>query len=156
MKTGAPSPVLLLPDAAHTVALGAAIGAYFKVGDLICLGGPLGAGKTTLARGVIAAWTGREEDVPSPTFSLVQTYEGERGQLWHCDLYRLDGPGETLELGLDDAWTQAATLIEWPDRLGPFLPGRRLDVILAPLSGGRSVTFSAHGGHPGPQEWGLT
>lgn len=134
-----------LPDAAATLALGRRLGAVLTPGDVVCLEGGLGAGKTTLARGAIAAWTGREEDAPSPTYTLVQTYEGANGELWHCDLYRLKHPGEAWELGLEDAFAYAACLIEWPERLAGALPRARLDITLAPYGEGRRARLAAHG-----------
>lgn len=134
-----------LPDAAATVALGRRLGAQLGRGDIVCLSGNLGAGKTTLARGAIAAWTGREEDAPSPTYTLVQTYEGPRGELWHVDLYRLKRQEEGWELGLEEAFATAATLIEWPERLEGQLPRDRLDIELQPAGEGRRAALNAHG-----------
>ena len=144
-QTLADSREIVLPDAAETLALGARVGAVLGAGDVVCLIGGLGAGKTTLARGAVQAWTGTPEQAPSPTYTLVQTYEGERGELWHCDLYRLNRPEDAFELGLEDAFASAATLIEWPDRLGPALPAERLDISLAPQQQGRLATLKAHG-----------
>jgi tRNA threonylcarbamoyladenosine biosynthesis protein TsaE len=145
----APVPVdsrdIALPDAAATQALGARLGARLAQGDVVCLAGNLGAGKTTLARGVIQAWTGEDEEAPSPTYTLVQTYEGERGELWHVDLYRLKRPQEAWELGLDEAFATAATLIEWPERLEEQLPRDRLDIALSPEGEGRRAALTAHG-----------
>lgn len=136
---------IALPDAAATVALGARLGARLAAGDVVCLSGNLGAGKTTLARGVIGAWTGSAEEAPSPTYTLVQTYEGARGELWHVDLYRLKRPDDAWELGLDDAFVSAATLIEWPERLEGHLPRDRLDIDLTPADEGRRAALIAHG-----------
>jgi tRNA threonylcarbamoyladenosine biosynthesis protein TsaE len=136
---------ITLPDAAATLALGRRVGARLKVGDVVCLSGGLGAGKTTLARGAIEAWTGEAEEAPSPSYTLVQTYEGARGELWHCDLYRLKRPEDASELGLEDAFAAAATLIEWPGRLAGALPRDRLDIDLAPFNDGRRATLKAHG-----------
>ena len=136
---------ITLPDAASTLALGRRVGARLGAGDVVCLSGGLGAGKTTLARGAIEAWTGAEEEAPSPTYTLVQTYEGERGELWHCDLYRLKRPEDAFELGLEDAFASAAVLMEWPERLGGALPSDRLDIDLAPQVEGRRATLKAHG-----------
>jgi tRNA threonylcarbamoyladenosine biosynthesis protein TsaE len=94
---------------------------------------------------VIEAWTDSEEEAPSPTYTLVQTYEGERGELWHCDLYRLKRPEDAFELGLEDAFASAATLIEWPERLEGALPRDRLDIAFAPQDGGRRAILKAHG-----------
>jgi tRNA threonylcarbamoyladenosine biosynthesis protein TsaE len=134
-----------LPDAAATVALGRRIGACLAPGDVVCLSGGLGAGKTTLARGAIEAWTGAAEEVPSPTYTLAQAYDGPRGQLWHVDLYRLKRPEEAWELGLEDAFVDAACLIEWPERLEGQLPPDRLEIALAPEGEGRSAALCAHG-----------
>jgi tRNA threonylcarbamoyladenosine biosynthesis protein TsaE len=134
-----------LPDAAATLALGHRLGAVLQLGDVVCLSGGLGAGKTTLARGAISAWTGADEEAPSPTYTLVQTYEGEKGELWHCDLYRLKSPDDAWELGLEDAFATAACLIEWPERLGGALPRDRLEVELAPEGEGRRAALAAHG-----------
>lgn len=139
------SRAIALADAASTLALGRRLGARLEAGDVICLSGELGAGKTTLARGAIEAWTGREEEAPSPTYTLVQTYEGEKGELWHVDLYRLKQPDDAWELGLEDAFASAACLIEWPERLEGQLPRDRLDIALRPEGEGRSAAFTAHG-----------
>jgi tRNA threonylcarbamoyladenosine biosynthesis protein TsaE len=136
---------IALPDAAATLALGRRLGAHLAPGDVVCLTGNLGAGKTTLARGVIEAWTGAPEDAPSPTYTLVQTYEGARGELWHVDLYRLKRSDEAWELGLDEAFVRAACVIEWPERLAGDLPRDRLDIELTPHGEGRRATLTAHG-----------
>jgi tRNA threonylcarbamoyl adenosine modification protein YjeE len=115
------SPPHVLPDADATEALGRRVGAALPHGATLYLQGELGAGKTTFARGIIAAWTGEAHtEAPSPSFTLVQVYDGPRGVLTHADLYRLNAPEETLELGLEDAAAQGALLVEWPERLGPF------------------------------------
>jgi tRNA threonylcarbamoyladenosine biosynthesis protein TsaE len=134
-----------LPDVAATLALGKRIGAQLQAGDVVCLKGDLGAGKTTLARAAIEAWTGAPEDAPSPTYTLVQTYDGPRGELWHVDLYRLKRPEDAWELGLEDAFATAACLIEWPERLQGQLPADRLDVDLSPAGEGRKASLTAHG-----------
>lgn len=136
---------IALPDAAATVALGRRLGAQLAAGDVVCLVGGLGAGKTTLARGAIEAWTGAPEEAPSPTYTLVQTYEGARGELWHVDLYRLKQPDDAWELGLEDAFAYAACLIEWPERLQGQLPRDRLDLSLAQDGEGRRARLEAHG-----------
>ena len=118
-------------------------------GDVVCLSGGLGAGKTTLARGAIAAWMGADEEAPSPTYTLLQIYDGAKGALWHVDLYRLKRPEEAWELGLEDAYAEAACLIEWPQRLGADLPGDRLEVALTPQGEGRCAKLLAHGAWTG-------
>ena len=130
-----------------TESLGAAVAASLAVGDVVCLWGPLGAGKTTLARGLIRALTGPDEEIPSPTFTLVQVYEGSRLTLAHFDLYRLDRPEEVDELGLDDATDQGAAVIEWPERLGDRLPRpspSMLSTISSRSRGRRSPSRSGH------------
>ncbi len=121
---------LYLPDDAATTVLGALIAPFLHAGDVVYLTGDLGMGKSTLARGLIRALTTADQDVPSPTFTLVQTYDTAAFVLWHLDLYRLTDPEETLELGLDDALADGALLIEWPDRLGHFGFDARLDISL--------------------------
>ena len=111
-------------------AWGARLAKILCIGDIIALEGTLGSGKTTLARSIIRAVYGEATVVPSPTFTLVQVYEGERLPIWHCDLYRLRGPEETLELGLDEAYREAVTLIEWPGKLGRALPEQALHLRL--------------------------
>ena len=111
-------------------AWGARLAKVLRVGDIIALKGNLGSGKTTLARAIIRAIYGEATVVPSPTFTLVQIYEGERLPIWHCDLYRLKDQEETLELGLEEAYREALTLIEWPDRLGAALPNHALHLRL--------------------------
>lgn len=139
------SRAIALPDAAATLALGRRLGEALGRGDVVCLSGNLGAGKTTLARGAIEAWTGRGEEAPSPTYTLVQTYESAKGELWHVDLYRLKRPDDAWELGLEDAFVDAACLIEWPERLEGRLPRDRLDIELTPHGEGRSAALHAHG-----------
>lgn len=139
MRAARPEPTaaFFLPSEAATVALGAALGARLQSGDALLLQGALGAGKTTLARGAIGAWTGGAEEAPSPTYTLVQTYEGPRGTLQHMDLYRLTRPEEVFELGLEDALEGGAAIIEWPERLGPLTPPGALRVELAEQGAGR-------------------
>lgn len=105
-----------------TVALASRIAPLLRCGDTFLLEGPIGAGKTAFSRALIRARLGRMEDVPSPTFTIVQTYDHLDGDIWHCDLYRLSHPDEAIELGLDEAFTSAICLIEWPDRLGTDSP----------------------------------
>jgi tRNA threonylcarbamoyladenosine biosynthesis protein TsaE len=114
-----------------TARLGQKLAALLLPGEVLALGGDLGAGKTALARALVRAWTGDpEEEVPSPTFTLVQTYEGLRGEVWHFDLYRLEKPEDALELGFEEALGRALVLIEWPQRLGSLLPDERIEINL--------------------------
>ena len=121
---------LALADEAATEALGRRLADAARPGDTIALAGPLGAGKTTLARAFIRRLTSAAEEVPSPTFTLVQTYPGRGGTIWHFDLFRLARPEEALELDFDEAVAGGIVLIEWPERLGALLPARRLEVRL--------------------------
>jgi len=120
-----------LPNPAATDELGRRLAAILRAGDVVALEGPLGSGKTALARAAIRALTGPEEDVPSPTFTLVQSYESEQGPLYHFDLYRLEAPDQAVELGIDDAFADGISLVEWPERLGGYLPRRHLKITLA-------------------------
>jgi tRNA threonylcarbamoyl adenosine modification protein YjeE len=120
---------LRLSGAAATEALGARIGAGLKPGDAVALEGDLGAGKTTLARAILAA-LGVAGAVPSPTFTLVQCYETDKFPVRHYDLYRIENPAELDELGLEEALEEGAALIEWPERAGGRIPGDALHVKL--------------------------
>ena len=126
---------LFLPDPAATERLAAIIAGQARAGDAILLSGDLGAGKTHFARAFINALTPDPEDVPSPTFTLVQTYDALAQavpvRIWHFDLYRLKSPEETLELGIDEVFAEGIALIEWPDRLGYFKPREHLELRLA-------------------------
>ena len=122
---------LVLTDLAATRRLAAALADRLAPGDMIGLGGPLGAGKTTFARAVIHALGDGREEVPSPTFTLVQVYDLERLSLWHFDLYRLSHAEDVFELGYEDALADAVSLVEWPERLGDLLPTDRLEVHLS-------------------------
>jgi tRNA threonylcarbamoyladenosine biosynthesis protein TsaE len=134
-----------LPAETDTQRLGAAIAAELKRGEAVCLSGPLGAGKSTLARALIQALAGPETEVPSPTFTLVQSYVAPALVLAHFDLYRLSGPDEVTELGLDEALDEGAAVIEWPERLGRRLPPDRLDIEFALDGESRRARLSPHG-----------
>ncbi|TFL20145.1 tRNA (adenosine(37)-N6)-threonylcarbamoyltransferase complex ATPase subunit type 1 TsaE [Jannaschia formosa] len=128
-------PTLRLPGPAATDRLARALAPALGPGDVLLLDGPVGAGKTALARAAIRAIRGAHglppEDVPSPTFTLVQTYEAGAFEIWHADLYRLSDPAEVLELGLAEAFDDALCLIEWPDRLGADRPAHAVTLRLA-------------------------
>jgi tRNA threonylcarbamoyl adenosine modification protein YjeE len=118
------------PESTATIArlLGSRLGA----GDCVLLTGDVGAGKTHFARALIQSLLSFPEDVPSPTFTLVQIYDSDTGpEIWHADLYRLSAPSEIEELGLIDAMENAICLIEWPDRLASLRPEDALDITLA-------------------------
>ena len=113
----------------ETAQIAAKLAPELGPGDIVCLHGNLGMGKSVFARALIRALTENpEQEVPSPTFTLVQTYESKTGEIWHFDLYRLKDPDEVYELGWEDALSQAISLIEWPERLGYLLPPDRLDI----------------------------
>ena len=120
------------------LALGARIGAVLRAGDTVALTGELGAGKTTLIRGLIQAKL-PEIEVPSPTYTLVQTYDFPDYELWHCDLYRLKHPDEVFEIGLMDAFGEAVCLLEWPDKIGGYLPEDALNLHIRFKDEGRVV-----------------
>ena len=138
-----------LPDAEATGRLGAAVAVALKPGDAVCLNGPLGAGKSTLARALVRALTTPHEDVPSPTFTLVQFYSGLHFPVAHFDLYRLERADEAFEIGLDEALEEGAAVIEWPERLGGRLPEDRLDIDIAISGAGRIARLSPHGAWKG-------
>lgn len=121
---------LWLPDEAATAALGALIARQLRASDVLYLDGDLGMGKSSLARGLIRSLTNPDQDVPSPTFTLIQSYDAPAFEILHLDLYRLKSPEEVYELGLDDALPHAVLLIEWPDRLGHLGFDDRLDICL--------------------------
>ncbi len=138
--------IVELPDENATAALAARLAALARPGDVIALSGELGAGKTSFARAFIRA-RGGDETVPSPTFTLVQTYDLSGGAVWHFDLYRLRHAEEAWELGIEEAFEEGISLIEWPERLGPLLPARHLLVALdfAAAPGARRATLSGDG-----------
>ncbi|MEQ8709555.1 MAG: tRNA (adenosine(37)-N6)-threonylcarbamoyltransferase complex ATPase subunit type 1 TsaE [Rhodospirillales bacterium] len=137
----------LLLTESDTAHLGAELAALARPGDVIALAGDLGAGKSVMARGFIRALAGQDIDVPSPTFTLLQTYETPDAVVWHFDLYRLEDPEEIWELGVEDAFDEGISLFEWPGKGGSAIPADRLTVSLtiraddsreASLSGGPS------------------
>jgi len=130
-----------------TVALAEALCPMLSAGDVLLLEGQIGAGKTFFARALITALLrdfGTPEDIPSPTFTLIQTYDAGDLEIWHSDLYRLSHIEEVEELGLLDAFHAALCLVEWPDRLGPETPGTalRLGFELGRKHGARAVEIS--------------
>ena len=136
-----------LPDETATAALARGLAARARSGDVIALWGDLGAGKSVFARAFINARPGAPEDVPSPTFTLVQVYERGPVPVWHFDLYRIERPEEIIELGFEEALAEGIVLIEWPDRLGPLLPPERLDLRLefAAEANARKAEMTGHG-----------
>ncbi len=116
-------------DEAATGALARKVAHIARPRDVITLAGTLGAGKTAFARAFITAQGGGEE-VPSPTFTLLQVYDAADGTIYHFDLYRLEAPEDAFEIGIEDAFAEGISLIEWPDRLGRYLPRERLDITI--------------------------
>jgi tRNA threonylcarbamoyladenosine biosynthesis protein TsaE len=138
-----PNCTLFLPGEDDTARLGVGLAPRLGPGSTVLLAGPIGSGKTHLARALIRARMGKpREDVPSPSFTLVQTYPAEGVEIWHADLYRLNHPDEVLELGLDDAFRTAICLVEWPDRLGRDVPEGALLLRFEAQGEGRKVTAS--------------
>jgi tRNA threonylcarbamoyladenosine biosynthesis protein TsaE len=130
---------------ADTTRFGAAIAGALMKGEAVCLTGPLGAGKSVLARGLIRKIAPAERDVPSPTFTLVQYYQGAKLNLAHFDLYRLERADEAFELGLGEALETGAAVIEWAEKLGRHAPRNRLDVEMSIDGESRHVRLRPHG-----------
>jgi tRNA threonylcarbamoyladenosine biosynthesis protein TsaE len=133
---------VILANEAETHAVGQALAGMLRSGDIIALFGDLGAGKTSLARGILSG-LGLNEEAPSPSFPLVIPYDPPTVSLpvWHVDLYRLEGPEQAEELGLDEALIDGALIIEWPDRLGAALWPEALKLTLEPeAKSGRRLT----------------
>jgi tRNA threonylcarbamoyladenosine biosynthesis protein TsaE len=145
-STGKP---LEIKDEKALAALAARIALLLKTGDLVTLVGDLGAGKTAFARALINSLSPLPEEVPSPTFTLVQTYDLPQISLWHFDLYRLEEKAmDILELGWDDARHEGVCLVEWPERLGSLLPRDRLEIkigFVKDSENSRTVILSPHG-----------
>ena len=140
---------LHLPDEAATARVGRALAPALAPGDWVALQGPLGAGKSALARAVLRARLGDPEaEIPSPSYTLVNVYETGGQEFWHADLYRLAGIDDLQELGLADAADRGAiVLLEWPERLGGDAPERALTLTLAMAAdGGRGLTIATAGG----------
>jgi len=140
---------IVLADAAATEAFGAALAPLLRGGDVVALFGALGAGKTTLSRGILRG-LGHDGDVASPTFPIVQAYAppDTRLPLWHVDLYRIEDPAELEEIGLDEARADAALLIEWPERLPRLWPEALRLALEVEADGARALTASV------PPAWG--
>lgn len=136
---------MILPDIGAMQTLGGRIAAKLQKGDVIALEGGLGAGKTTLARAILAA-LGHEGEVPSPTFTIIETYDAPslRLPVAHADFYRLEDPSEALELGLDDYRDGAVLIAEWPDHAGGFAhEAGCLSILLETAGEGRIATVKA-------------
>lgn len=141
-------PEVVVPDEAAMAEFARRLAGCSRRGDILALSGDLGVGKTTFARAFIRAYGRPTEEVPSPTFTLVQVYDpldAAAPPIYHFDLYRLDSPEDAFELGLEDAFACGISLIEWPDRLGAWLPAARLDLAFAfgATEGARIVSMGA-------------
>lgn len=141
---------LTLPTPDATEALARVLGARLRPGDVLLLSGGIGAGKTHFARALVQSLLQTPEDVPSPTFTLVQEYDTRSGPLWHADLYRLTGPQEIVELGLLDAFEDAICLVEWPDRLQDLAPASALHLTFRTVGDGDTRTLTIGWSDP---EW---
>ncbi len=155
MSSAAPDSIFtcFLPDPAATAAFAERLAPALQPGDVVALWGDLGAGKSTLARAVIQALSADADEVPSPTFTLVQTYPVEirapggrpqSAELWHFDLYRLTTPDQAYDLAIEDAFQDGISLIEWPDRLDYLLPQERLDIQLENAGDGRQLRLAGN------------
>lgn len=131
---------LFLPDEDATDALGRWLAPALRAGDTVLLTGVIGAGKTHLVRAILRHRLGAGTEVPSPTFTLVQSYADGDLEIVHADLYRVSHTDEVIELGLDDTMAKGIALIEWPERMGTYRPTDALDLTLSPLGEGRHLT----------------
>jgi len=141
---------LSLLDDTDTDHLGKSLAVIARAGDCILLKGQIGAGKSALARAFIRERLGADTEVPSPTFTLVQTYGSETLEIWHADLYRLGDPQEAVELGLTDAFADHICLIEWPELLGDLIPDTALDICLTVTPDAHIATLT-YGSHWAPR-----
>jgi tRNA threonylcarbamoyladenosine biosynthesis protein TsaE len=140
--------MIRLTRPAETETFGRRLAAALRPGDVVALYGDLGAGKTTLARGLLRG-LGFQGDVASPTFPIVQPYDELRLPVWHVDLYRIEGPEELDELALEEALDEGALVIEWPERMGAALWPHALRLTLQrDGEGARALTAEV------PPAWG--
>lgn len=125
---------------AQTKKIAADLISDLQSGDVLCLYGDLGAGKSVFARSLIRSLSGDPDlNVPSPTFTLVQSYDTKHGQIWHCDFYRLEIPEEVFELGWDDIEDNFLTLIEWPQKIAPYLPENCIKIEISEMKDHRVI-----------------
>jgi tRNA threonylcarbamoyladenosine biosynthesis protein TsaE len=134
--------ILPLADADASTAFAARLAAHVTAPCTLLLSGEIGAGKSHLARALMRALGVTDRDIPSPTFTLVQTYDSPAGPVWHSDLYRLSSVDEAEELGLFEAFETAICLVEWPDRLDGEAPADALWLHLEPAGSGRRLTLT--------------
>ena len=137
---------LTLSNIAQTKRFANCLSQFIAPGRVFCLSGPLGAGKSELARAMITTCCGPQDDIPSPTFTLVQPYLSDAGfEVWHMDLYRLETAEQALALGIEDAFYACCCLVEWPDKLQEWLPADqiRIDLAMGSDTGARVVALAA-------------
>lgn len=137
-----------IENQAQTERLAQQIAALARQGDVLALHGDLGVGKSVFSRAFIRALTSPDEEVPSPTFTLVQIYDSEQGEIYHFDMYRLEQPDDALELGIEEAFNDGISLIEWPSKLGTYLPWDCLHITInntGQSETARSLEFSSQG-----------
>ena len=108
-------------------------------GDVVALYGTLGVGKTTLVRAIVRTFLGQRTDVPSPTFTLLQTYETKKYPIYHFDFYRLKSPNEAYEIGIEDAFASGVSFVEWPEKIGNLLPKKHIAVRIDMIPDGRAI-----------------
>ena len=123
-----------------TVKIATELAQNVKVGDVVALYGTLGMGKTAFCRGFIQSFLDGQ-DVPSPTFTLLQTYDTPKFPIYHFDMYRLKSPEEAFEIGIEDAFAEGVSLIEWPEKIGNLLPKKHIRVLIEPDEKGRKITI---------------
>lgn len=134
------------PDEASTIRLGQILAHFAQRGDIFALFGTLGMGKSVLARAFVQELT-QAEEVPSPTFTLVQSYEAPDFEIYHFDLYRLKSPEEIFEIGVEEALYDGVCLIEWPERMGGYLPTTSFRIEIKPQGEGREISIICHSPH---------
>lgn len=137
------SQTLSFSQEAETVEFASSLAEHLKTGDTVLLNGDIGAGKSFLCRAIIRHLVQDVHDIPSPTFTLVQTYDADETEIWHCDLYRLTSADDVVELGLSDAFDVAICLVEWPDRLGDDAPVSSLTLHMQAHANHHSIYATA-------------
>ena len=133
---------IILPTENATQEIGKKLSHLAQIGDVFCLFGTLGMGKSVLARAFVQELCGNTE-VPSPTFTLLQTYEAPDFDIYHFDLYRIKSPDEIFEIGVEDAIYSGVSLIEWPEKMSPYLPRDVIKLELLPFNNGRKLIISS-------------
>ena len=123
----------------ETVSFAKKFAKTLKGDEIVALWGTLGMGKTVFAKAVIQELSNRKEDVPSPTFTLLQGYDTPLGEVYHFDFYRLKSPEEAYEIGIEDAFAEGISLIEWPEKIGPILPKKHICVTISLIDNGRQI-----------------